>query len=108
MASLSGDSQNRVRRRGKELRERFLATLVLIPALPVFAVCAVAIKIEGLFDRDARGPVFFVEQRVSRGQVFGLLKFRTLTRSALAEVGDGPTHIAVLEKQGRITRAGRM
>lgn len=85
-----------------------MAVLFLIPCLPVFAICAAAIKLEGLFDRDARGPVFFVEQRVSRGKIIGLLKFRTLTRSALADVGEGPTHIAVLEKQGRVTRSGRM
>ena len=70
------------RRRGKELRERLLAAVALAPFIPVFIVCAVAIKLEGLFDRNARGPVFFYEDRVSRGRIFKLMKFRTLTASA--------------------------
>jgi len=82
---------------------------VLLMAItsPLFVVCAVAIKAEALVDPNARGPVFFTEMRVSRGRVFGLLKFRTLTTSALASLGEGPTHIALLEKQGQVTRAGR-
>jgi lipopolysaccharide/colanic/teichoic acid biosynthesis glycosyltransferase len=95
------------RRRGKEWRERVFAALALIPLAPVFAVCAVAIKLEGLFDREARGPVFFVEDRIARGQIIKLLKFRTLTASALASLGPGPTHIALLEMEGKVTRAGR-
>ena len=96
------------RRRGKELRERALAALMLVPTLPLFVACALAIKLEGLVDRDARGPVFFREKRVSRGVVFDLLKFRTLNASALASLGEGPTHIAKLEKRGEVTRAGRV
>ncbi|MDQ3877371.1 MAG: sugar transferase [Actinomycetota bacterium] len=101
------DSSRPVRRRGKEIRERFLSAALLIPAAPVIAVAAVAIKLEGLVDRDARGPVFFSEQRVSRGRVIQLLKFRTLTKSALDSLGPGPTHIGVLERQRRLTRIGR-
>lgn len=48
-----------------------------------------------------------MEDRISRGRRIGLLKFRTLTASALASLGPGPTHIATLEKSGRITRVGR-
>jgi lipopolysaccharide/colanic/teichoic acid biosynthesis glycosyltransferase len=96
------------RRRGKEVRERALAVLLLVPLAPVFALCAAAIKLEALFDRRARGPVFFREKRVSRGEIFDLLKFRTLTAGALAGLGSGPTHIAKLEYQGELTRAGRL
>lgn len=97
-----------LRRRGKELRERALALVLMLPLAPLFAVCAAAIKLEGLFDHSARGPVFFQEMRVSRGKIFGLYKFRTLPASDLASLGPGPTHIAVLERQGRLTRAGRV
>ena len=97
-----------MRRRGKEWRERFLAVVLSALVSPLFVVCAAAIKLEGLFDRDARGPVFFTEDRVSRGRVIGLLKFRTLTSSALATLPSGPTHIALLEQQGRLTRVGRV
>lgn len=97
------------RRRGKELRERIVAALLLVPTAPLFVVCASLIKLEGLVDRDARGPVFFTETRVSRGRRFGLLKFRTLRASALATLEpDAPTHIAKLEKAGGLTRAGKL
>lgn len=97
------------RRRGKEWRERALAGLLLIPAAPVFALCAALIKLEGLIDRDARGPMFFRETRISRGRPFDLLKFRTLRASVLAGLDPNmPTHIALLEKGGGLTRAGRL
>ena len=96
-----------IRRRGKETRERLLAALLLVPAAPVMALCAVAIKLEALVDRRARGPVLFLEDRVARGEVFKLIKFRTLDADALASLGPGPTHIKGLEG-GHLTRAGRV
>ena len=98
----------RRRRRGKEWRERAVAVLLLIPTAPVFAACAAAIKGEGLVDSAARGPVLWREDRISRGRVIQLLKFRTLTADALASLPPGPTHIAVLERQDKLTRAGRV
>ena len=96
-----------IRRRGKEIRERVLATLLLVPAAPVMALCAVAVRLEALVDRRARGPVFFLEDRVARGEVFKLIKFRTLDADALASLGPGPTHIKGLES-GHLTRVGRV
>jgi lipopolysaccharide/colanic/teichoic acid biosynthesis glycosyltransferase len=96
------------RRRGKELRERALALLLLIPAAPVLTLCALGIKLEGLVDRRARGPVFFREDRVSRGEVFKLIKFRTLDRDAISGLGPGPTHIKGLEEGQHLTRMGRI
>ena len=96
------------RRIGKEWRERLVALLLVTPLLPIGVLCALAIKAEGLFDPEARGPVFFREDRVCRGRVFKLLKFRTLTRTALGSLGSGPTHIALLEKAGQVTRSGRL
>ena len=95
------------RRRGKEIREWVLAVLLLVPAAPVLGLCALAIKLEALVDPRARGPVFFVEDRVARGKVFGLIKFRTLDRVALAELGPGPTHIKSLESD-HLTRVGKV
>lgn len=95
-----------VRRRGKELRERALATAALVPTLPLMAGIAVAIKVEGLLDPTARGPVFFIERRISRGREIDLIKFRTLNAEALAELDDGPTHIKRFERAGMVTRVG--
>jgi lipopolysaccharide/colanic/teichoic acid biosynthesis glycosyltransferase len=97
-----------LRRRGKELRERAFALLLVIPSSPLIALCALGIKLEGLVDRRARGPVFFYEDRVSRGQVFKLIKFRTLDAAAIAALGPGPTHIKGLEESGHLTRMGRL
>jgi lipopolysaccharide/colanic/teichoic acid biosynthesis glycosyltransferase len=98
---------DQTRRRGKELREQALTVLMLIPAAPVLAACALGIKLEGLINRRARGPVFFLEDRVSRGNVFKLVKFRTLDAEAIAALGPGPTHIKSLEREGHLTRMGR-
>jgi lipopolysaccharide/colanic/teichoic acid biosynthesis glycosyltransferase len=95
------------RRRGKTVRERLLAVGLLILTSPLFGICALAIAIEGLVRPEARGPVLFRERRVAGGQAFDLLKFRTLTASALAGLDEGPTHIAVLEQAGHLTLAGR-
>ena len=96
-----------IRRRGKELRERLLAALLLGPAAPVLALCATAIRLEAIVDRRARGPVLFLEDRVARGEVFKMIKFRTLDADALASLGPGPTHIKNLEG-GHLTRVGRV
>jgi len=97
-----------MRRRGKELRERLLALVLVFLLSPLLAVCAIAIKLEGFFRPEARGPIFFKEKRISRGEKFDLLKFRVLSASALSSLGRGPTHIAVLEKDGEVTVVGRV
>ena len=94
-------------RPGKELRERLLAAMALAITSPLFFLCAAAIKAERLLRKEARGPVFFAERRIAGGKSFELLKFRTLTASALDSLGEGPTHIAVLEKAGQMTFSGR-
>lgn len=92
-------------RRGKELREKAVAALLLLPALPVLAAAAVAIKVEGLLDRSARGPVFLREDRIARGEVFQLLKLRTYRVDAVAALGPGPTHVNTLGAEA-MTRVG--
>lgn len=95
-----------VRRRGKELRERALAALLLVPLAPVLLGAATAVWLEARFDRSARGPVFFRETRISRGQEIQLIKFRTLNAHALGTLGAGPSHIKLLEQAGELTRVG--
>ena len=75
---------------------------------PLALAIAGAIKIEGLIDRDAEGPVLFAEERVSRGRSIKLLKFRTLRASTVARLDDGPTHIKELESEQHMTRVGRV
>ena len=94
--------------RAKRARERAIGIALLVPAAPVLAGAAAAIWIESRLNRKARGPVLFREQRIAEGRVIELLKFRTLDAAALASLGEGPTHIATLEREGRMTRSGRL
>jgi lipopolysaccharide/colanic/teichoic acid biosynthesis glycosyltransferase len=94
--------------RAKAWRERAVGSVLLVPASPLLAAGAAAIWLEGKLDPRARGPVLFREPRVASGRVIELLKFRTLDASALAELGPGPTHIAMFERAGRMTRSGRL
>lgn len=94
-----------LRRRGKELREQVIAGIGLVVTSPVLFAAAVAIKIEGLLDRRARGPVLFRETRISRGREIQMLKLRTLDAAALASLGPGPSHIKALEEE-HTTRVG--
>ena len=98
----------RSHRPGKRARERAAAVALLVPAAPFLGAGALAIWLEGRLDRRARGPVFFRETRIAEGREIGLIKFRTLDASALAEVGPGPSHIAEFERGGRMTRSGAL
>ena len=74
-----------------------VAGALLILTLPFWAVAAVAIKTQD------RGPVFFRQTRVGRGQrEFGLLKFRTMVTDAETLGG-----YQTVDGDPRITRVGR-
>jgi lipopolysaccharide/colanic/teichoic acid biosynthesis glycosyltransferase len=76
-----------------------LAALLLAVTSPLFALAALAIRLE------SRGPVFYRQLRVGRGgDQFQLWKLRTMVPGAEA-MGAG---IYVLEGDARITRVGRM
>jgi lipopolysaccharide/colanic/teichoic acid biosynthesis glycosyltransferase len=76
-----------------------LAALLLAVTSPLFALAALAIRLE------SRGPVFYRQLRVGRGgEQFQLWKLRTMVPGAEA-MGAG---IYVLEGDARITRVGRM
>ena len=94
-------------RPGKAWRERALASILFAITSPLFGACALSIGFEALLRPQARGPIFFREERIANGRAFRLLKFRTLSATALAGLGPGPTHIAVLEKAGQMTFSGR-
>lgn len=95
-----------IRRRGKELRERLVAAILFVLSSPLLAACAAAILIEGLFSKKARGPVLLREPRMSRGEPFDLLKFRTLDADAAAGLTK-EQFIATYEQGRRYTRVGR-
>lgn len=84
----------------KELAD-FMFSLMLLPfALPVMAVVALAIRIEG-------GPVFFRQRRVGySGRPIDVLKFRTMISNDHRAPTDARTAAMTLDGDARITRVG--
>jgi exopolysaccharide biosynthesis polyprenyl glycosylphosphotransferase len=92
----------------KRLCDVAFAALSLLVAAPLFAVAAVAIKLDG------RGPVFYRQRRAGLGgEPFGMLKFRTMVDRAderLAEVVQIESLTDPMFKirdDPRVTRVGR-
>lgn len=76
-----------------------ISFVALIFLLPLFLIIAILIKL------TSEGPVFFLQERIGlRGQVFKIIKFRTMIVNA-EHIGDG---IRVrFENDSRITKVGR-
>jgi sugar transferase (PEP-CTERM system associated) len=75
-----------------------LAGLFLALGWPIFVLVALAIRL------DSPGPVFFRQERVGeRGEIFTLLKFRTMIQDAEATTGP----VWAIDHDPRITRVGR-
>lgn len=98
----------------KRSMDASLASLLLVLFAPVFAIIAVAIKL------DSRGPVLFRQARLGRRiEEFTVLKFRTmkfdsspeLHRDYIAQLAAGQADEADLKKltsDPRVTRVGRL
>jgi lipopolysaccharide/colanic/teichoic acid biosynthesis glycosyltransferase len=82
----------------KRLFDVVLSGVGLVVSMPVWALCALAVKLED------GGPVFFSQERVGKnGRVFHVLKFRSMIPDAEAHVGA----LQAREGDARITRVGR-
>lgn len=82
----------------KRTMDIFFSGIAVILLSPVFLITAIAIKLED------KGPVFFKQERVTRGgKHFMILKFRSMIVDAEK---DGRPHPAG-EKDDRITKVGR-
>ena len=91
----------------KRVLDVAIALPLLVLLAPVFAFLFVAMGIDMLRCARDRGPWLYREERISRGRVFDLLKFRTLRRAALAGM-DSESHARMLEADERnLTWAGR-
>src|SRR3954452_23510743 len=78
------------------------ASLALLVLSPLFALIAVAIKL------DSRGPVFFTQQRSGRGgRFFKLYKFRSMKVDSTVLVREDGA-IVKAPDDDRITRVGRI
>lgn len=95
----------------KQMLDRLVALPAIVVMLPLFAVVAVAIKL------DSPGPVFFMQRRMGyRGREFRVVKFRTMRedrkspREESAAAGNGGRSIdqfITQENDRRITALGR-
>lgn len=84
------------------------AAVGLLAVSPLMAAIAVAIKL------DSKGPVFFRQMRVGRGeQHFGLFKFRTMVpnaeelRSSLVDLNEAQEGLFKIVEDPRVTRVGK-
>jgi exopolysaccharide biosynthesis polyprenyl glycosylphosphotransferase len=85
-----------------------LSILAIVVGLPLWALIALAVKI------DSRGPVFFVDRRVGVGErEFGMLKFRTMVVEApelqpeLEDANEAEGALFKIRDDPRVTRVGR-
>jgi lipopolysaccharide/colanic/teichoic acid biosynthesis glycosyltransferase len=92
----------------KRVLDVVLCSLVLVVALPVMALCALAIRL------DSRGAVVFAQMRTGRdGRRFRMWKFRTMLANAeelkasLAHLNVLPSPDFKIPNDPRITRVGR-
>ena len=84
------------------------ASLGLLAISPLMIGIAIAIKL------DSKGPVFFRQARVGRGERhFGLFKFRTMVpnaeqlKSSLADLNEAQEGLFKIAEDPRVTRVGR-
>jgi exopolysaccharide biosynthesis polyprenyl glycosylphosphotransferase len=83
-------------RRRKRVFDLVTASLLLVPALPVLALCALAVKL------TSPGPVLFRQTRVGQhGHPFELVKFRSMTVNADSDV------TWTVDNDTRVTAVGR-
>ncbi len=85
-----------------------VSLLVAVVGLPVWALIALAIKL------DSRGPIFFVDRRIGVGErEFGMLKFRTMVADAaglqteLEQDNEAEGALFKIREDPRVTRVGR-
>jgi lipopolysaccharide/colanic/teichoic acid biosynthesis glycosyltransferase len=93
---------------GKRALDLVVCTLLLVIAIPVIAVCALAIRL------DTSGPMMYAQLRTGRdGRRFRMLKLRTMLANAeelkpqLAHLSVVPPPDFKIPNDPRITRVGR-
>ena len=86
-----------------------VSLLVAVVGLPLWALIALAIKL------DTRGPVLFVDRRIGVGErEFGMLKFRTMVvdapelQSHLEDENEAEGALFKIRDDPRVTRVGRL
>ncbi len=91
----------------KRILDKVVSLTLLLLLAPVFAVVLIAMTADALLRRADRGPLLYRERRISRGEEFDLLKFRTLRTSVLHDMA-ADSHARMHEAdEANLTWAGR-
>jgi lipopolysaccharide/colanic/teichoic acid biosynthesis glycosyltransferase len=94
--------------RAKWIFDRVLSGLLVLLLLPLYVILAVAITTDAIVSARDRGGVFYREPRISRGEPFELLKFRTLRAGVVRQVRARDDHASPYERESaNLTWAGR-
>jgi lipopolysaccharide/colanic/teichoic acid biosynthesis glycosyltransferase len=70
---------------------------LLVLLAPLIAILLGAMAVDMVLSRRDRGGFLYREPRISRGRVFGLLKFRTLRRDVLEQMRAAGGHARLYE-----------
>jgi len=70
--------------------DKVLAHILLFLLLPFIVLIGWMIKIDGLFHPEDSGRIFYTEPRISSGQTFNILKFRTVTQKGIKWIREQP------------------
>ncbi len=92
----------------KYAADKILILPLLILFSPVMLLIAIGIRLEGLWDKEARGPVFYNETRMSQGQPFSMYKFRTLKLSVIQDMTELDSATFFQFDRKNSTRMGRL
>lgn len=79
----------------------------LIVLSPLYLLISILILLEGLFDSETRGPIFYHQIRISEGRPFAFFKFRITKVRILKEERHKRDRIKTMEKDEHCTRVGR-
>jgi lipopolysaccharide/colanic/teichoic acid biosynthesis glycosyltransferase len=96
----------------REIAKRILDLIVgaaLLALLsPLILILLIGLAVDMIVCRRDRGGFLYREPRISRGRVFGLLKFRTLRRDVLDQMQAADAHARLYEADpANLTWAGR-
>lgn len=85
----------------KALFDRCTSAIALLLTAPLFGLVALTIIVDGLIWPEDRGPVLCRETRISAGQPFTLLKFRTMQVNAIRKALEQGLTVKYLERENR-------
>jgi len=88
--------------------DKLLAIVMLIVSGPLIIVLCLAIWLERFLNREAKGPILYRETRISQGEPFVMLKFRTLKLSVLQNITESDSATFLQVDRKNVTHVGKI